>query len=183
MRYLLLAIFLIPGVAMADRILGEVTSDLNGDGTAETFILREFDEGYASLILVTESGAPVEFRAVAWSGMGAGNQPSLALAPNGSVQIISENAAIGRNRWTQTLTIAYRAGAYRVAGYTYSWYDTLDLEFAGTCDVNLLTGNGVLDQLGHKPKSISDPNLVAVPLGDWTMDSAVEACDPIATDS
>jgi hypothetical protein len=31
--------------------------------------------------------------------------------------------AIGRSRWEQTLTIAYRNDQFVVAGYTYSYYD------------------------------------------------------------
>lgn len=61
------------------------------------------------------------------------------------MRVISQNYGIGRNRWEQTLTLAYREGAFVLAGFTYNWYDSLDLENSGTCDVNLLTGKGVLE--------------------------------------
>jgi hypothetical protein len=52
------------------------------------------------------------------------------------------NESIGRDRWRQTLTVAWRDDTFVLAGFTYSWYDTLDPEKSGTCDVNLLTGKG-----------------------------------------
>ncbi|NDU99396.1 hypothetical protein [Pseudoroseicyclus tamaricis] len=123
----------------------EVSSDLDGDGVAETFTLRLTEENIA-LLDVTEGDAPVRtFYDVAWSGASPGTLPSLELAPNGSLRILSANESIGRERWRLALTIAYRDGHYRVAGITYDWYDTLDLSAGGTCDVNLLTGSGTVE--------------------------------------
>jgi hypothetical protein len=77
------------------------------------------------------------------------------------------NEAIGRNRWHLTLTIAWRDGAYRVAGVTYGHYDTLDPENSGGCDLNLLTGRGVqTTSLGTQ--SVTAVDLPAIPVTDWT---------------
>ena len=162
-RCLLLAV-LAAGPAMAQSVV----SDLNGDGRAETFTLTGMDDGRADLTIDGGSSRIVA-RDIAWAG-GIGQKPELSLAPNGSVRLTSMNEAIGRNRWRLTLTIAYREGAYRVAGYTYSWYDTLNLPDRGTCDLNLLTGRGVLT-LAERPERAVRTDLRARPVTDWTDDA------------
>ncbi len=127
----------------AQNIGKPLVVDLDGDGRAERFALIDSGEGTVDLRIEDPSGQVTLAPGIAWMG-GIGQQPELDLAPNGSVRLMSMNEAIGRNRWHQTLTIAYRRGAYRVVGFTYSWYDTLDLSASGTCDLNLLTGRGIL---------------------------------------
>lgn len=128
------------GLCLAAGPLGaseQVVSDLNGDGRAESFALRDTGEGTVDLLIDGAVVAPD----IAWKG-GIGQDPGLSLAPNGSVRLASMNDSIGRDRWRLTLTLAHRDGAYRVAGLTYEWYDTLDLDRAGFCDLNLLNGKG-----------------------------------------
>ena len=62
----------------------------------------------------------------AWVGGGAGTLPSLAVSDKGSLLIKSENDAIGRDRWTETLTVVRRNGALVVAGLTFTSRDTLE---------------------------------------------------------
>ena len=57
-----------------------------------------------------------------------------------------------------------------MAGYTYSYYDTLDPDAAGECDVNLLTGKGVHNEKAFKTK------LPAMKVEDWTMDTRPPEC-------
>ena len=134
LRAALLGLCLVAGPLGAAE---EVASDLDGDGRAERFALRDTGEGTVDLLIDGAVVAPD----IAWKG-GIGQEPALALAPNGSVRLSSMNESIGRYRWHLTLTIAWRDGAYRVAGLTYEWYDTLDLDRAGFCDLNLLNGRG-----------------------------------------
>ena len=102
---------------------------------------------------------------IAWLG-GIGQQPELALSANGSVLLTSMNDSVGRNRWHMTLTIAYRKQAYRVAGFTYDWYDTIDLNDYGLCDLNLLNGRGYVEKGGARQNVHS--NQSALPVTQWT---------------
>jgi hypothetical protein len=59
---------------------------------------------------------------------------------------------VGRDRWSQSLTLAWRDATFVVAGYSYSSRDTLVAGSESSCDVNLLTGKGVKD---NKPFRLS----------------------------
>jgi hypothetical protein len=152
--------------ALAQDVLGVVESDLDGSGSAEVFTLLDTGNGTADLQIDDTSWGTVFASDIAWVG-GIGQTPELGLADNGSVQLTSMNDAVGRSRWRLTLTIAYRNGDYRVAGYTYEWRDTLDLADNGVCDVNLLTGQGEVSRDGGVVKSFSQ-SLPALPVTDWT---------------
>lgn len=159
-------LIVLAGPALAQEVLGVVESDLDGSGAPETFTLLDTGNGTADLQIDDTSWGTVFASDIAWVG-GIGQQPELALAPNGSVQLTSMNDAVGRSRWQLTLTIAYRDDAYRVAGYTYRWRDTLDLPDNGVCDVNLLTGQGEVSRDGGSLKQFSH-SLPALPVTDWT---------------
>jgi len=169
---ILFSLFLIGLPASAQT----VSSDLNRDGLAERFTLIERD-GTADLLIDDTGSAPVVAPGIVWSG-GIGQKPELELASNGSVRLISMNEAIGRNRWHLTLTIAFRQGRYMVAGYTYGWYDTLNNEDNGICDLNLLTGKGIL-QKGDGPKQPVRTTMRAVPVTSFTENHPIpQVCDP-----
>lgn len=153
--------------AFAQTIGPVVTSDLNGDGKPERFTLVDSD-GSVDLQIEAAGGRVVIAQDIAWLG-GSGQEPELTLAPNGSVRLTSMNESVGRGRWHQTLTIAYRNGAYMVAGYTYDWYDTLDMNNNGNCDINLLNGKGNLIKNGSSAAPISS-KMRALPVTDWKDD-------------
>jgi hypothetical protein len=67
----------------------------------------------------------------------------LSVNASGSLKITSENESIGRNRWSRTLTVAYRNNKYVLAGFTYQDRDTLNPRAGESCDYNLITGRGV----------------------------------------
>jgi hypothetical protein len=153
-------------VAVAQDVLGVVKSDLDNSGAPEVFTLLNTGTGTADLQIDDTAMGTVFAADIAWVG-GPGQVPMIALAENGSVQVTSMNDAVGRDRWTLTLTIAYRNEAYRVAGYTYIWRDTLDLANNGVCDVNLLTGHGEVSIDGG-PRPQPTQSLPAMPVTDWT---------------
>ena len=157
---------LLASPTLGQEVLGVVQSDLDGSGGAETFTLLDTGNGSADLQIDATAWGTVFAADIAWVG-GIGQQPELSLADNGSVQLTSMNDAVGRDRWSLTLTIAYRNDDYRVAGYTYEWYDTLDLANNGICDVNLLTGQGEVSVDAGPPKSFSQ-SLPALAVTDWT---------------
>lgn len=174
---LALALTLIAAPAFAETVAGPVSSDLDGDGHAETFrITHDNNDGRADLVIENANGT-IKAADIAWIG-GIGQRPELDVAPNGSVRVVSMNASIGRNRWYLTLTIAHRDGAYRVAGYTYSWYDTLNPDDNGLCDLNLLTGKGILDKGENGPKRAVRTNVQPLPVTEWKDDHPIpDVCE------
>lgn len=77
------------------------------------------------------------------------------------------------NDVSTTLTIAYRGGAFVVAGYILTW-DTRT--GSGTCDVNFLAGRGTLSRDGGKPRALKG-RFVPVKLEDWSDDKRPKGCE------
>jgi len=100
-----------------------------------------------------------------------GQEPSISALPNGSIAIVSQNDAIGRDRWTQTLTLAYRNNNFVVAGYTYDSRDTLEPDNSHSCDYNVLTGKVTKDGKALK----ADAKTVTIQ--NWQDDLGQKACE------
>ena len=140
---LFLALFAAPALAQ-EAPNWEVTADLDQDGAPERYALKENGTGTVDLVIDSRAGRATA-AGIAWDGGMAGQEPDLALGASGAVRLTSRNDSVGRDRWTLTLTLAHRDGELRVAGVTYEWHDTLDPEGGwGSCDINLLTGQGVV---------------------------------------
>lgn len=162
----------------AGDVIDALTADWNDDGSMDRAILvtnKETDQ--ADLYLYVGGEAANEFKLdlvrkdAVWVGGMWGTLPSLELSKKGSLLIKSANEAIGRNRWNQTITVAYRNNNFVAAGFTYNDYDTLEPNATGTqCDVNLLTGKGTLN---GKAITVKDK---APLLKDWQMDGLLDAC-------
>ncbi|PVB60916.1 hypothetical protein [Labrenzia sp. 011] len=157
----------------AQSVAGSATVPVDGDINRFRAVLAETEEG-ADLFIYTDAGngweQTVHARDIVWRGGSYGQEPWLEATEHGSLKLYSENSAIGRDRWEQVLTIAYRGGRFVIAGYTYSHYDTLDPDNSGQCDVNLLTGKGILDGKSFRT-SLKTPAV-----GDWTMDMGPPEC-------
>jgi hypothetical protein len=110
-----------------------------------------------------------------WGRAGAdgiyGQEPSIAALPSGSIAITSQNDAIGRDRWHQTLTLAYRNNSFVVAGYTYESRDTLEPDNSHNCDYNVLTGKVTKDGKTLK----ADARTISIQ--DWQDEVGQKACD------
>ena len=158
------------------NIISEIKRDLNGDGTTDRAALItpiDTDQVNLAIDFADATGAlhPVILKkAIAWSGAMAGTKPSLEQRKNGSLMVTSGNQAIGRNRWRQQLTIAYRNGRFIVAGYSYDAYDTLDIAHHFSCDINLLTGAGIKNQKHFKRAAETTS------LAEWSDNSIPKEC-------
>ena len=159
------------------KVVGFVVGDWNKDGGMDRAILVSPDDidddvGLFIYFQDDEQGSRLAtFKPnLVWSGSLWGSTPSLKVTSAGSLQVISQNQAIGRNRWIQTLTIAYRNDEFLVAGYTYNAYDTLDPNAGISCDVNLLTGSGIKDKKRFKTQKRQ------IKLADWSDQKAPEQC-------
>ena len=159
------------------KVLGFVIGDWNKDGGMDRAVLvspddMDDDVGLYIYFQDDELGSRLAIYKpnLVWSGSLWGSTPSLKVTSAGSLQVVSQNQAIGRNRWIQTLTIAYRNNEFLVAGYTYNAYDTLDPNAGISCDVNLLTGGGIKNKKRFK----SQKRLIK--LADWSEQMAPEQC-------
>lgn len=162
-----------------ERVISAVTLNLTGQGGADRAVLVDNFESGADLYiyLAIDDAKPdvalkpaLVKKAAAWSGAMWGTRPSLEVSGKGSLLIKSGNEAIGRGRWTQTLTVVYRNKDFVVAGITRDERDTLDLKAGGSCDLNLLTGKG---QRISKPVETKFP---AIKLADWSDEKLPKEC-------
>jgi hypothetical protein len=184
---LTIALALASSTAMAEQIdpasiIRAATGDWNGDGESDLALLvappEAGDDIGIYLYLQDKEHALLRLVATApgkvWGngrldGM-YGQDPSIEALPGGSIAVHSQNSGIGRNRWEQTLTIAYRNDQFVIAGYTHDYHDTIDLNDSGTCDYNVLTGKVTHDGKAAKV----DGRTITV--ADWTDDVGNKAC-------
>lgn len=167
MRFLFLILFFVAAPALAE-VTAKVQADLDGNGVVETFELLVDEENTVTLRITEEGAEIIEVPDFTWQGGLYGQEAELDLAENGSVQVISQNEGCCRHRWRQVLTLAYRGGGVRVAGITYVWRDSLDVEAYGMCDVNLLTGRAVAEN-GEKPAKRFRVLPFAPLVRDWSL--------------
>ncbi len=160
-------------------VLSAVTLSFGDDGALDRAVLtRSEDDATLTIyrgVPAPEKGAaplkPALVKAgVAWAGQMWGTLPSLSVNGRGSLVITSGNDAIGRDRWHQALTVAYRDGTYVVIGITRDHRDTLDPKAGGSCDLNLSTGRGTAD---GRPVTVP---AVPIPLATWSDDSLPKVC-------
>ncbi|WP_250955741.1 hypothetical protein [Rhizobium sp. CG5] len=166
----------------AGRILSGASGDWNKDGTSDLAILvapDNDDDGIGIYLYLTESDRPLQKLVASapdkiWGNTKLdglyGQDPEITALANGSIAVMSQNSGIGRNRWEQTLTLAYREGRFIVAGYTYSSYDTLDPDAGQSCDYNVVTGKF---KTGETAGSTAAKT---VSIEDWTDEIGQTAC-------
>ena len=80
----------------------------------------------------------------------------------------------GSNTYEAKLTIVHRRGAFWVAGFTKSW-DRRD--GIGSCDINFLTGKGVVSRGPSGKDRPMGAKFKPVKLADWSPDKHAKACD------
>jgi len=159
-------------------VIAEVSADLNGDGAKDRAALLQgqSDEDQVDLaIYLSANGKPADRpslykKALGWTGAMAGTTPEISVNKAGSLVVVFQNDAIGRDRWRQQFTIAYRGGEWLVAGYDYEARDTLEPGHGGNCDLNYLSGHGTRN--GKPIKLPASP----VRLSAWTDKSPPAAC-------
>jgi len=137
-------------------VLAQTDTD-NGDSSLYIYFREDADDGVLRLEFAAED--------MFWGSGGSrrfyGQEPSLKALDNGSLAITEQNWSIGRERWSSTATVAWRGERFIVAGYTYNSFDTLQEDEPLNCDLNLLTGRGIVNE-----RAVSFPATM-VALGDW----------------
>ncbi|SIP97737.1 hypothetical protein SAMN05880582_101242 [Rhizobium sp. RU20A] len=163
-----------------DRIVAAATGDFDKDGTNDLVLLvapaqDKADEDHGVYLFLTGETGKLTLKEIVpnlvWGAYDLfGQNASLEAMANGSFVIVSHNDAIGRDRWEQRLTIAYRNNEFAVAGYTYTGYDTLNPDAAQSCDINMLTGKG---KANDKPVAITGKLIY---LRDWKDEMGRKPC-------
>ncbi len=186
MRFLLIFL-LLPTISVAEprmvfpaNVLSSITANWNGDGQKDRAVLVDNPiEGVAALYIYLGKGDRfIEHSStpeIAWSGSMWGQQPSLEINSDNNLLVKSTNHGMGRTRWFQTLTITYRNGAFVMAGFNHSYYDSLDPDDYGECDINLLSGRGLTSRGEETPREIVLPARV-IPASEWNTDIFPEEC-------
>lgn len=135
----------------ADRVIAMASGDWDKDGTADLAIIATPERDGEDNGIYVYLAKPAENRLklalslpnAVWGNLSMfGQEPELVALANGSFTLTTKNDAVGRDRWRQSLTIAYRNFDFIVAGYTFTSYDTLNPDGGGECDLNVLTGKG-----------------------------------------
>ena len=162
-----------------ERVISTVTLSFGDDGSTDRAVLVDnFDAGADLYIFRSIEDAKPDSpmnptlvkKAAAWNGAMWGSRPSLDTNAKNSLIVKSQNDAIGRDRWSETLTIVYRGHEYLVAGLTYESHDNLDPRAGGSCDFNFLSGKGVRN---GKPVEIKSG---IVRLIDWSDEKLPKEC-------
>lgn len=149
-------------------LLAASSPDDQADNPIGVYIYLRDDEH--SLLKLAASAPNKIWGSVEPDGV-VGQEPSISALPNGSIAIVSQNDSIGRDRWEQTLTLAYRNSSFVVAGYTYNSRDTLEPDNSHSCDYNVLTGKVTKDGKTLK----ADAKTVGIQ--DWQDDIGQKACE------
>lgn len=173
-------IALLPLAAVAQEaptdgeIFAAITGDWNGDDVPDAAMLVQ--NGVDAADLVIYLGDPVfglkeklRVERVVFSGQMGGQTPSLRPVSDTAFKLHSEQIGIGRTPWESDYAIAWRNGGFVVSGYTYHYYDRIDPEDTGSCDVNLLSGGYVMAKGKQRAEGMQDRR--AFPLNtlraDW----------------
>ncbi len=100
-----------------------------------------------------------------------------------SLRIGAEHWGIGRWKWSQVLTVAYRDGEFKLAGLDFNSVDTMTLD-AQRCSINLLTGKkDTLDADGNYLMGIAmkDTSVVNKSVADVTEGKLMEIVEAECT--
>jgi len=162
-----------------DTVLDATTGDWNRDGAQDLALLafsgpEEYMQMGVYIYLRDKERNLLELALAApgkvWgSRQSYGQEPSIRALDNGSIAIATQNFGIGRERWEHTLSLAYRNGRFVVAGLTFSYFDSLEEYESLDCDLNLLTGKGIIND---KPAAFPAMSLA---LDEW---ETTEGDDP-----
>ena len=160
------------------ELFSVTTGDCNADNADDAVLItNKNQEQFDVLFYVTDEHQRLQLHTyvpdMVWgSSVMFGQEPAVSVRQNGSLLLTSQNSAIGRHRWEQGVTIAFRDSKFKVLGFSYIHYDTLDNDAYGSCDLNLATGRGVVDD----QKVSFSPNAHDVDQLNSHLDDLIEIC-------
>ncbi|RWL16984.1 MAG: hypothetical protein EOR57_27135 [Mesorhizobium sp.] len=193
-------ILLLPTVALAEpietqKIITALTGDWNGDGAVDLamivetqpsepmdmhFFLRDREHNFLRPAGIVRDQILGEWNGYDRSGYEASDtEPELTALPNGSIKLYLPAMPVGSKRINQTLTLAYRDGAFIVARFAYDYHDYLEDNVASDCDYNVLSGKGKSSKM--QPDGTTAHATVSVegkimPFAEWNTSTGFTAC-------
>jgi hypothetical protein len=196
----LLANLPLSGMAQAEliesqKIITAVTGDWNGDGAVDLamiveteptdpmdmhFFLKDKEHNFLRPAEVVRGQIFAEWNGYDRPGYeNSDTEPDLTALPNGSIKLYMPAMPIGSERTNETLTIAYRNGAFVVAGFAYDYKDYQRDNVESACDYNVLTGKGTSSK--RQPDGTTMQRLVSVEgriiaFKDWNPGAGFSAC-------
>jgi hypothetical protein len=161
--------------AKESNVLSAIAGDWNQDKRLDAAVLMKNNDIVEIYIFLADKKNKLQTvlykKDIVWMGSMEGTQPYLeAKEKRGSLLIMAGNDSIGRNRWFQILTTAYREKTFMISGYTYESRDTLSPNSFHSCDVNLFTGKGFRDKETFKITGQK------IKLKDWSADNIPAEC-------
>ncbi|MER8485206.1 hypothetical protein [Mesorhizobium sp. M1322] len=201
MRAMLFGLALLaPTVALAEpietqKIITALTGDWNGDGGTDLvmivetepsdpmdvhFFLRDREHNFLRPAGTVRGQILGEWNGYDRPGYEASDtEPELTGLPNGSIKLYLPAMPVGSKRTNQTLTLAYRDGAFIVAGFAYNYHDYFEDNVASDCDYNVLTGKGKGSKI--QPDGTTKQKTVAVEgkviaFSEWNPGTGFSAC-------
>lgn len=156
--------------------LYEITLDIDNDGKIDrAAMVRHPDGAQADLYI---------YLAVGDEKLDLSRKPSflkkdlmtermLSLESKGKGSLIVHYGCGGcSNDYETTLTIVHRGGEFLVAGFTYDWETRYSV---GSCDINFLSGKGLVSHGPGEGKQIKE-KFTPTKLADWSDDKRPKAC-------
>ena len=196
----LLASLGLSGIAWAEpiesqKIITAVSGDWNGDGAIDLamivetepadpmdmhFFLKDKEHNFLRPAEVVREQIFAEWNGYDRPGYeNSDTEPDLTALPNGSIKLHLPAMPIGSERTNQTLIIAYRNGAFIVAGFAYDYEDYQQDNVARACDYDVLTGKGMSRK--KQPDGTTEQKPVSVEgqviaFKDWNPGIGFTAC-------
>ena len=196
----LLASLGLSGIAWAEpiesqKIITAVSGDWNGDGAIDLamiveteptdpmdmhFFLKDKEHNFLRPAEVVREQIFAEWNGYDRPGYeNSDTEPDLTALPNGSIKLHLPAMPIGSERTNQTLIIAYRNGAFIVAGFAYDYEDYQQDNVARACDYDVLTGKGMSRKKQPDGTTERKPVLVegqVIAFKDWNPGIGFTAC-------
>lgn len=146
----------------------EIAFDFNHDGVEDTVKLQPPLPGSVYYELVISLSNKKEFDIVTSNKLIQANAnpgASIELLENGSFKIVIDHSGSGRLAILREYTVSFDKGEFIVSGITISEYDRVNTEFGGSCDINLVTGEG--EKNSKEIKIPSAKRGIASVTSDW----------------
>ncbi|RJT36369.1 hypothetical protein D3227_19940 [Mesorhizobium waimense] len=179
----------------SQKIITAATGDFNRDGVTDLVMIVEtqpsdpmdvhFFLGDKEHNYLKPAGVVREQVFGEWNGYdrpgyeNSDTEPELTVLPNGSMKFYLPAMPQGSERTNQTLTIAWREGAFIVAGFTYEHDDALKDNAKSSCDYNVLTGKGKSSKQQPDGKTVRKTVSVdgaVIPFAEWNTGTGFSAC-------
>lgn len=153
------------------------------ESTADLLILEE-DTG------ATDRPSVITARGIVFSGPFDGQRPWLEAGAEGTLLLHSEQFAVGRTPWTETLSIRALDGELTVIASSFSM---LDRPAGGdlSCDVDLVTGNWRVQAQRSDPETgavtrtwdeAGTASMAPPPIGEWNARPTPAQCDGVISE-